>query len=157
MKNVKISFFLALLFSILGVLSIPGIIIGATSNKILMIFSIVLAVFCFYGVPMFWISYANKKRLNSLTLAIKNDGILDIESLASNFNTTKEVMVNEVKNLLQKRYITGYVLIEDDHLQKIDKKETLQTIKCPNCGAQIIKTDSGKYNCNYCHTSFEIK
>lgn len=157
MKNVKISFFLALLFSFLGVLSIPGIIIGAKINKILMIFSIVIAVFCFYGVPMFWISYANKKRLNSLALAIKNDGILDIDLLASNFNVPKETMVNEVKDLLQKRYITGYVLIEDSHLQKIDKKETLQTIKCPNCGAQIIKTPNGKYNCNYCHTSFEIK
>ncbi len=157
MKNVKASFFLALLFSFLGVLSIPGIIIGANINKILMIFSIVIAVFCFYGVPMFWISYANKKRLNSLALAIKNDGILDIELLASNFNVPKENMVNEVKELLQKRYITGYVLVENSHLQKIDKKETLQTIKCPNCGAQIIKTTNGKYTCNYCHNSFEIK
>lgn len=137
-KMIKKSFNVALTVTILFVIGIPLIPIGAV-NKIwaLMIIGIVFTAFGFYGIPLFWISYGNKVSTKRLIFAIEVEHIYTVSQLAEQL-AKPEAEVRELLNTcFQKCYLVGYRRDGDTIVlnEGVPLAEKMHTTTCPNCGA----------------------
>lgn len=80
----------AVVMSVLFVVGIPAIILGAT-NEIwaLMILGIVFTVAGFYGMPLVWVSYASGFSLLRVVELVERDNVYSVEEIASQTNCSK--------------------------------------------------------------------
>lgn len=156
-KNITICF--ALITSILLPVGIPGIVLGAVFQIwVLMGISAFCVFSSFYACPLLWVSFARKKYLCSLAIKIEEDSVYSIDSLAIIFNKDIATIMNDVKELISKRYISNYLLDEEARrLVRHEKERKLVTFFCPSCGATIERNDTNKYVCEYCHSKFEYR
>lgn len=159
MKSIKkhcISLFIfSMISSLMFVCGIPFIIMGAKSNKILMIVGIIFTVWGFYGSPILWINFAQSKRLLTIYEQVTIDKILSASQIALNNNQTIDVVTENLKTLLQKRFLTGYIINEKGELSKFEGKFNIINNKCPTCGANMER-DGDKLYCSYCNNSIII-
>lgn len=153
MKRVlKKWFFIALVTSILMVVGIPLIPISAVKGITwLLIVSIVLTAYGFYGCPLYWISYASKRELYSILCLIENEQVLTVEGLCQQTGKDANYIADKIRYLLLGGFLPGYIF-NGNALEKtviVEKKPIVLSIPCPSCGAPITLTD-GEGKCEYC-------
>lgn len=153
MKRVlKKWFFIALVTSVLMVIGIPLIPISAVKGITwLLIVSIVLTAYGFYGCPLYWISYASKRELYSILCLIENEQVLTVEGLCQQTGKDANYIADKIRYLLLGGFLPGYIF-NGNALEKtviVEKKPIVLSIPCPSCGAPITLTD-GEGKCEYC-------
>ena len=150
---VKKAFWIALSLSVMLVAGVPMIVLGA-SNKlwILMTFGIIFTVLGFYGCPIAWVMYGDSRFRASLVGAIECEGAVTVGALAAQFGKPQKKIADEIRKLIQKRYLAGYVF-DGNTLVYAEKKERpkerVYIGKCPSCNAMMIY-ENGKVMCPYC-------
>lgn len=145
-------FLLSLIFSILGVLSVPGIIIGATNSIIaLLVISIVFAVHSFYGLTFWWIYYANLKQRLLILKLIEEQNFYNITEIASQLSTNEDNIKLQINWLINKQYLSNYyfdgINLTINNRKKQQKEQS--NSKCPCCGSNLT-IDNNISICEYC-------
>jgi len=142
-----------IVFSMLAVAGIPLIIISG-GNTLLLILGIVFVAGGFYGLPFAWIAYGNQRvRLRTLQ-AICNENIYTISELSSQLNIDKPTMLGHVRALINKNYLSGYLLKDNEVLvlnENIKLEKSLHSVVCPSCGAKTAVVEQQAI-CPYCGT-----
>lgn len=151
-QNLIMAIFLTLFFPI----GVFGIIFGAANHiTALLVVGIILTVLGFYGAPICWSTYGNKKSLDVYLRLILFENIYSLDDIATQTNTNKETVKQNILNLIQKGYLKGYILREDYLELNTNQKQsanTKKTAKCNNCGGTMT-FDGINYVCEYCgHT-----
>lgn len=159
-KNLKL--WIAILFTVYLVIGIPSIIFGfAYDMKTVGFIGIFLTVIGFYGTPITWVSYGNFCRLYHLYNLICIDKVYYISLLASTLSQKVEVIEQEVNTLIQKGYLTAFIIVDgklvnlkeikdqDDYLASMAGK--VRTVTCEGCGyTYTYETTNGMSKCPYC-------
>ncbi len=152
-KKIRILFFFALALSIGFPAGILGIIFGGIKRMIpLMILGIVLVVAGFYAMPILWVQYANKRQDRTLLNMIEHEHIYTVQGLALQTGNNEKAVREKLKNMLRKRELVGYLLVDDTLELNTNVKQTAKTRrtqKCENCGA-MTRFDGVKFVCDYC-------
>lgn len=145
----------ALIMSVLFVAGIPAIVLGAI-NKIwaVMILGIICVVAGFYGMPLVWVSYGSGFSLLRVVELVERDNVYTVEEIARQVNSSEKEVLRKIRKALDKRYIEGFLLVDDSRLklnENIRQQRARAAAKCPNCGAavEIAEVDA---NCPYCGT-----
>ncbi len=149
--------FFALLLTILFVAGIPSIVFGASKGIVfLLVFGIIFTALGFYVMPILWVMYGEKAKYVAVLECILCDNILKVNSISQNLGTKDIEIVKIINYLINKRYLTGYLFVDEKELKKIEQKEDiLITKKCPYCGANIELTDK-VVTCKYCNAKFKV-
>ena len=79
---------------------------------------IVVTIISFYGMPLIWIRFGQLTYYKNLCKEIL-DGVRSVSMLAEVHNKDANVMANDVKTLIQKGYLSGYVILDNEKI--IDK------------------------------------
>ena len=159
-RKIVFTFVFALLLSVGFPCGIVLIIMFAR-QPLLLTLGIVLTVIGFYGMPILWLHYANLKSMQKICEQIKLDNLQEISYLAKINNTNEEQMVNKICELINKRYLSGYEIVDNKYVVKqteksISKNEALrqarntETIVCKGCGAPVEIVSGEKTFCPYC-------
>ena len=152
-KNVKNNFYIALVLSLMLIVGVPMIVLGA-SNKIwaVMAIGIAFTVLGFYGCPLAWVMYGEARFRASLVSAIECEGTVTVAGLSAEFGRPRQKIVADIRKLIEKRYLVGYVF-DGEVLSFAEKKERprerIAIGKCPSCNAVMEYVD-GKVRCPYC-------
>lgn len=152
-NGVKKNFRIALALSLMLIAGIPMIIVGAT-NKIWIVMAIGIAftVLGFYGCPIAWVMYGEAKFRVALVSAIECEGSVTVSGLAAQFGKPKNKIAADIRKLIEKRYLVGYVFDGEtlSFAQKKERpKERIWVGKCPSCNA-VMEYADGKVYCPYC-------
>ena len=156
-NEVKKSFIISLIVSILFVVGIPMIPIFAGKNWVLMALGIVFVVVGFYGMPLLWISYGGKRRTRRIVYAVEEENLYTNAEISQQLQLSEKEIHQEITKCINKGYLKGYkydgkqLIINNN--QKQVKEEKLTIKKCNNCGGKLEKTDMG-YHCPYCDMNF---
>ena len=160
-KSITKKMILAYILTFAFIAGIPSIIFGATKGwTLLLIVGIICVVAGFYGMPIAWISFSDKKKLYNIYQSITVDKIYDIKTLAGNYNIDEQQMLGYVNTLLSNRYLQGLNLVDQKELQEIKKaKKKMQVVKCPNCNANIgdlVSSGEDTVECPYCKATITL-
>ena len=151
----KCLFIISIISSLLFVLGIPMIILGAVNDiTIVMILGIIFTAINFYAIPLLWIRYATIQNYKRLIFCIVNENIYSVEQLSLHLSLN----INETKKRIQycfgKGYLIGYlfngtnILLNDN----INHKDKLIFVQCKNCGASYTFSKQEQGFCPYCNT-----
>ena len=106
----------ALIASVLFVVGIPMIILGASGafgsvgvNRLFLIAGIVFTAGCFYGMPILWITYANARELRRVVFAVEVQRLYTVERLAAHLNLPPEVTRGKLDACFEKGYLPGFI------------------------------------------------
>ena len=134
---------------------VPMIVLGATNGIwAVMIAGIVLTVAGFYGTPLLWVSYAGLASYKGVYSLITEDGVTEVDKIASTLGKRPRKVAAQINYLLEKRYLTGYVFDGANGITPVARpKKSFMLGKCPNCGASLAAA-AGKIRCPYCGTDF---
>lgn len=108
----------------------------------------------FYGMPLVWVSYASGFSLLRVVELVERDNVYSVEEIASQTNCGKRDVLQKIRKALEKRYIEGYLLVDDSRLklnENVRQKRARMTVKCHNCGA-AVEISEADANCPYCGT-----
>lgn len=156
-KDIKKSLIASIIISVLFVVGIPLIIFGATNSIwILLGLGIACTVIGFYGTPLMWVSYGNKRTLKHVVDAVMEDNLTTVEEIAKQLQMRDRQVRDLVILGIKKKYITGYIFNGSvlTPNQKEAPKKKIASNKCPNCGGTL--QDDGKgYVCQYCGSHFD--
>ncbi len=161
MKELKKSrsnlLFLSITLTIFLIGGIPAIIFGASKGIVLLlVLGIICTVLGFYVMPICWVIYGERGKYMAVLSSIVNDNILKVENIKQNLGITDAEVKKIINFLINKRYLSGYLFVDNKELKKIEqKKDILITKKCPYCGANIELTDKVVV-CKYCNAKFKI-
>lgn len=158
-KKIKKTFKIALCLTICLVLGIPAIIFGAINSAWwLLVLGIIATVVGFYGSPIVWVSFGEKKRALRVVDCVTKEHLLSIKEIAMQLQWNEK----DTKVIVQKSIVNGYIegyIFDGEKLtindRKIQTKKRIQN-KCSACGATLDKTEKGYY-CPYCGAIFEEK
>lgn len=148
-------------------LGIVMTVIGFTkgqSFRAMGIVGIILIVMGFYGAPMVWIHFGQLKYFSRLKAQIVGDGIKSVKMLAEVHNRNPEVVANDVKTMVQKGYLDGYLVLDNERIidktkmrdkdyemMEAERAGTLNLVHCPFCNAKFeLINDVGV--CPYCNS-----
>lgn len=147
----------ALLLSIGFVLGILGIIFGAVNGMTwLLVIGIIATVMGFYGAPLVWIRYGEQSSYLAVLECIEIDNIFVLDDIANNLGKKPREILGRVNYLISKRYLTGYLLVDQKYLKPIEEnKEVVVTHKCPYCGA-TLSVGENISSCEYCGAKLKI-
>ncbi len=138
----------SIILSILFVVGIPTIIIGASNRMfILMAFGIFFVVVGFYVMPIFWIKYGDAKFLCRVIYCIEVEHIRTVKEISMHLSKPEKLIVDNIVKAINKMYLKDYRWTGSEinkETKKIDK------FKCPNCGALLNKSN-GYLKCEYCN------
>lgn len=164
-RKVTTQLICAIIFTIFLPVGIYLIIFGATNGasigKILLGIGIAMAVLGFYGCPMWWVNFGeNKAKLNLLN-QITIDNVQQISELATNNNQNVDTTLKSVKDLISKRYLTGYEIVNDEYVvpktnktlskdEILEKSGDVKVDVCSGCGAPIEIIGTNRPYCQYC-------
>lgn len=159
-RKISLTFVFALLLSVGFPCGIVLIVMFAR-QPLLLTLGIVLAVLGFYGMPILWLHYAKLKSDKKLCEKIQLDNLQEINYLAQLNNVDEDAMINRLYELINKRYLLGYEIVDNKFIVKqsektISKTEALrqardtETIVCKGCGAPVEIVDGEKIFCPYC-------
>ena len=143
----------ALTVSILFVVGIPMIIIGAINHKgfwwIVMSLGILFVASGFVSIPIFWVEYAEKRRLGRMAVVISQSESMSIDVLSDTLGRTQEKTRRDLRVLLQKGWLPGYAFVDqEDRVKKTDLLELHHT-QCTFCGA-MYDYKGTEAKCPYC-------
>lgn len=152
-KAVQKSFWVATVLTVMLIAGIPMIVFGASGKMwVLMSIGIAFTALGFYGAPIAWVMYGETKFRASLVGAIEYEGRVTVDGLASQFGKPRQKIVADIRKLIEKRYLTGYVFDGETlvYAQKKERpKERIYVGKCPSCNA-IMEYADGRVSCPYC-------
>ena len=156
-KDIKKLLIWAIVISLLFVVGIPLIIVGAT-NSIWALLGIGIActVIGFYGTPMIWVGYSNKRTLKHVVDAVMEDHLTRVAEIASQLQMSEGEVKAHIYLGIKNKYILGYVFdgsVLTPNQKEAPKKKIIAN-KCPNCGG-VLKVSSGGYDCPYCDSHFD--
>ena len=155
MEKLKRSIIITLIIAIFAacgfVAGIPFIIMGAKNSTFLLVLGIVLVAFGFYGTPLLFISYANKKRIKRVCLAITKDKLTDIPTIAKHLQLPEETIRQDITIAINADYIDNYIFNGETLTKSINKYS--KKMRCENCGGVLVEKD-GKVYCPYCGTYY---
>ena len=147
----------ALLVSFLFVIGIPMIIFGAIYGAknhsalgwIVMALGILFVASGFVSIPIFWVEYAEKRRLGRMAVVISQSESMSIDVLSDTLGRTQEKTRRDLRVLLQKGWLPGYAFVDqEDRVKKTDLLEIGHAV-CSFCGAHFdYKGTEAK--CPYC-------
>lgn len=157
MKSYKKAIYLNLALAIILTIFLPagivGIIMGATRGITpLLIAGIVMTVLGFYGAPISWISYGDKKKAAQILNLIQNENVYSADVLAEQIACKRQEVIGKVNSLISKSYLTGYLLKDGELVANTNQKRIStknKSLKCDNCGARMKETQDA-YVCDYC-------
>lgn len=159
-RKIIFSFIFALLLSV-GLPCGIVLIVMFARQPILLTVGIVLTVLGFYGMPILWLHFAKLKSQQKICEQIKLDNLQEISYIAKINNTDQEKMLNDIYELINKRYLLGFEIVDGKYIVKqteknITKNEALrqarhtETVMCKGCGAAIEIVAGEKTFCPYC-------
>lgn len=155
-RDLKKALITSIIITLLLVLGIPLIIIGATKNIwALLGIGIAFTVIGFYGTPLIWVSYANKKSLKHVVEIIVNENLTNVSEISRQLQITDKQTRDFITTAIKKQYITGYIF-DGANLtlnQKEAPKRKIAINKCPNCGGTLQQNDN-EFICLYCGSHF---
>mgnify|MGYP005970226187 FL=1 len=152
----------ALIASVLFVVGIPMIILGASGafgsigvNRLFLIAGIVFTAGCFYGMPILWITYANARELRRVVFAVEVQRLYTVERLAAHLNLPPEVTRGKLDACFEKGYLPGFIRDGDTltPLSDVTPENTLHSVECPSCSARFT-FEGGNGKCPYCGTVY---
>lgn len=164
-KKVTTYFVLSLLFTIFLPVGILLIVFFAGRpawwQVLLFVLGIVMVVLGFYGSPMLWTKFGDLKSKQNLCRQIASDNIQDIEKLAFLNNRNAQDMLEIVKELVAKRYLTGYEIVDNKYIvpannATLSREEILKSNgnvsieTCEGCGAKVEIIGNKVAYCPYC-------
>ncbi len=156
-KDIKKHLIISIIISVLFVVGIPILIVGATnSNYAVMGIGIAMVVIGFYGAPMMWVSYGNKRSLKNVVDAVMEDHLTTVGEIASQLQMRERPVRDLITTGLRKKYITGYIFSGSTLTpnQKEAPKKKIFSNRCPNCGGALTEQANG-YTCEYCGSHFK--
>ena len=159
-KSAFIWFIIAFVGSVLFVGGIPMIIFGAIKHITpIMILGIICTGLNFYFMPIAWIIYGGRKKYLRITQAVKEENIVTVQQLSQTLSTPENQMILDVKAMFEKGYMKGYLF--DEQKITLNQNRKLEgnkvTIKCPNCGANVVVNENQQSVCSYCGTVVDDK
>ena len=159
-KSAFIWFIIAFVGAVLFVGGIPMIIFGAIKHITpIMILGIICTGLNFYFMPIAWIIYGGRKKYLRITQAVKEENIVTVQQLSQTLSTPENQMILDVKAMFEKGYMKGYLF--DGQKITLNQNRKLEgnkvTIKCPNCGANVVVNENQQSVCSYCGTVVDDK
>ncbi|NLZ25296.1 MAG: hypothetical protein GX891_02420 [Clostridiales bacterium] len=156
----------SIVLSVLFVIGIPGIIISAENleSSKFAAFTLALSIASvaagFYVAPILWIQFGEYKKKQNIIISVEADAIRDISALASLYGMKAGTMKNLILTLIQKRYITDYLLNEDgtkivpnnlkqEIIEEKLRKNLKRVHRCAFCGANVVY-EGLQTTCPYC-------
>ena len=150
----------AILWSVLMVIGIPMIVYGAIGISknplwaIMMAVGILFVVGGFYGTPISWIRYADKKRMYRVAVAMSQTSDVTIDILSDTIGRTQEETRNDVRTLLRNGWLPGYAFVDqEDRVKRVDKLD-IHHAECTYCGA-FFEFKGTEAKCPYCGRWFD--
>ena len=147
-KRIKKIGIILSVYSVLFIIAIPGVVLSALNGIWALLGVCVLLVFSgIYVLTIGWSFWAKMIINRNIAVAIVEDGITNIKTLATAFGKWERIMRRDVAQIMRKRYITGYVFnekrtelvrTERSKREEAQKAESLQRKKCESCGAALI-------------------
>jgi hypothetical protein len=124
---------------------------------------IVLAIAGFYVMPLLWIRFGMLTKYTNYARQIINEGYRTVSLLAEQHGVNSKDVVNDIKTMIQKGYLPGFVLLDNERIvdksdrRKFERMEamragTLTKIKCPYCGAHFDIVLEAE-DCPYCKST----
>lgn len=153
------SFILAAILSVLFVGGIPAIVLGAVNGIwAVMGIGIGATVVGFYGTPVAWVGYAEKRSLYRLVSAVVEEHIYTVQELSAQLSLSEKNVGGKLTTCFQKQYLPGFKRVGDE--LKLNENtalsETVHAAVCPNCGAKYSYRGTHS-QCPYCGTPFSEK
>lgn len=114
---------------------------------------IILAVFGFYGIPLFWVGFGQVNRRMRIYDAVTLDGLLSVGEIAAQTGASQKQVCEDIRWMMAKRDLRGY-FFDGETLRETRKKHHAGGFEiktpCPLCGgAEILKKEDG-YTCAFC-------
>ncbi len=153
-RSIRTLFAWALATSIGFPLGILGIVFGAVYFWTpLLVAGIVLTVVGFYGMPLLWVKFGQRRGDRALWRLIEEEGLYTVEMLCMQTGYAPGEVRERLKRMITGRELTGY-LLNGDVLEPLDPEKrradpAARTKKCPNCGA-LMASDGKQFFCEYC-------
>lgn len=111
----------------------------------------------FYGCPVAWVAYGNKRSLLRLVQAVEEENIYEFHEMASQLGLSEKEVRSRVDVCFNKRYLVGYkreagglVLNENRALRGRE-----HAVVCLACGAKFTYKAAEDARCPYCGTLAE--
>ncbi len=143
----------ALIWTILFVVGIPMIVFGAVKHTgiywVIMGIGVLFCVSGFYGIPIMWITYAEKRRLARVAIVVSGSESITIDILSDTLGRGQDETRQDVRTLLQGGYLPGYAFVDqEDRIRRTSTLDIHHAV-CEYCGAsfEFRGTDS---RCPYC-------
>jgi len=148
-------FRIAFTWTILFVVGIPMIVFGAINLTkgwywiVLMSLGILFCLSGFYGIPIMWIQYAEKKKLSRIAVVVSGTESITIDILSDTLGKSQEETRKDVRTLLQNGWLPGYAYVDQEDRVRRTSTLDIHHAVCEYCGAsfEFRGTDA---RCPYC-------
>ena len=152
-KSKNTVFAIALTWSILAVIGIPAIVLGAVWRLwLVMIPGIVFTASGFYGLTFVWLAFARRCRLRRVVYSVENENVRTVNDVAAHVGISPSDAKNDINFLIKHMFLVGYVFDGFYITLPTVSPENLRSSKvCPSCGAPV-QLIGGKGLCEYCGT-----
>ena len=120
-------------------------------------FGIALMVVGFYGCPLGWVGYGNKRSYLRLVQAVEEENIYTVTELASQLGLSEKEVRNRIDVCFNKRYLVGYKRVADGLALNENRalREQEHSAVCAACGAKFEYKPGEEPRCPYCGTRAE--
>ena len=108
----------------------------------------------FYGCPMGWVSYGNKRSYLRFVSAVEEEHLYTVRELASQLGISEKEVRNRIDVCFNKRWLVGYRREGDGLALNTNKQlsEQENAAECPGCGAKFSYKTGEDARCPYCGT-----
>ncbi len=151
--HVKGLFIWSLTLSILAVVGIPMIVLGAVNSIwAVMVLGIVFVVAGVYVMPVLWVKFGETKRLKRMVFAVEKEYVYSVKDLALRFGMTEKSVASSIRTCIEKGYLIGYLFDGTEISANKNKpiKDGMITVQCENCGANYSYEAGSHPKCPYC-------
>ena len=111
-RSVRCTFAAALISTLLFVIGIPMLIIGATHTDVwgaggtaLMVAGIVFTAADFYAAPLLWVTYGNRRTLQPVVFGVEKQGLTTVARLAAHLRGEED----DARGFLGAAFAKGYL------------------------------------------------
>lgn len=153
---VKKTLIWGIILSVGFVCGVPAIIFGALNGHVwLLVLGIIACVAGFYGAPIVWTSFGEKKKTKRIVDCVLEENLLSVNEISSQLQLSEKFVKENLQKAIMNKYLSGYIF-DGKTLVLNEKKPANGTVqnKCSSCGGPLTKTSSG-YICSYCGARFE--
>lgn len=153
-KAVRRMLIVSMLLTVALVAGIPSIVLGAVYRiTALLCIGIVCTVCGFYGTPVAWTGYANRRGLARIVAAVVEEQLYQVPELAAQLSLSEKEVRGRLTVCFQRRYLQGFrrdgdIIVRNEGVVS-ERQE--YAAECPSCGAKFMYTADRAY-CPYCLT-----